>query len=126
MLRLGSGGQHRHSHREGPGGLAAGLPHAAIIVSGDGKAVAAVMMVVAVPAAAVVKVVERDLIPGIGGGWQRHAGANGPGHVREIRGADGQRTHGIGMRACDRDGHEAEMEKSRFHKRWMVRGEGEG
>lgn len=104
-----SGRQGCHPDRERTHGLATGLLHAAIIISRDGKAVAVVMM--AVPAAAVIAVVENDLVPGVRCGRKRDARADGPWHVRQIRRAHRQRAHRVCMSACNRNGHEAEMKK---------------
>ena len=105
-----SGRERRRPGGVGTHGLATGLLHAAIVVTSDGKAVAVVMMVVAVPAA-VIAVIEDDLVPEVRCGRKRDAWADGPGHVRQIRRAHGRRAHRVCMSACDCDSHEAEMKK---------------
>ena len=114
MLRLVSGGQGRHPDGEGTRGLATGLLHTAIIISGDGIAVAPSMMMAVMPAATIV-VAAGQLLPGVRRGGQRRAGAHGPGHVWKIRRAQGEGAHRVCMSTCDRCGHEAEMKECRFH-----------
>ena len=100
----------------GAGGRRAGgfprLPDAAVVLTVDGKVTPPVAVVVMmVPETAVIAVVEDDLVPGVRCRWQRGAGTDGPGHVRKIGRADGQRAQRICMGACKGRGDEAEMKK---------------
>ena len=93
-----SGRQGCHPGRERTHGLAAGLLHTAIIISGHGKAVAVVMVVVAVPAA-VIEVAAGQLLPGVRRRWQWYAGAHG------------QRANRVCMSACKGGGDEKQMKQ---------------
>ena len=93
---------------------AGGLPrllHAAVVLAVDGEAAAMVMPVMMVPGAAVIAVIEDDLVPGVRCRWQRGAGTDGPGHVRKIGRADRQRAQRVCMSTCKGGGDEAEMKK---------------
>ena len=87
------------------------LLHTAVVLTVDSEAAAPVMPMMMVPEAAVIAVVEDDLVPGIRSRWQRGAGTDGPGHVREIRRADGQGAQRVCMSACEGGGDEAEMKQ---------------